>query len=251
VLSSKGSIFTMDPKFIPMKRFLLLVLVSISLSSCAELEQISREIANSAAVTDQQIANGLQQALSKGVNEQVSKLAEENGFYTNDLVRIKLPEELSGVESTMRSLGLGNLADEGIKALNTTAQQAVKEATPIFLSAIREMTFEEARTILLGEKTAATAYLRDKTQTELYQRFEPIVRDNFQKVGADQIWENVIQKYNQVPFTSSVNPNLTDYVTNEALKGVYKMIELEEQQIRNDVKERSTNLLRQVFALQD
>ncbi|MBQ0740732.1 DUF4197 domain-containing protein, partial [Aquimarina celericrescens] len=89
----------------------------------------------------------------------------------------------------------------------------------------------EARTILLGEKTAATAYLRDKTQTELYQRFVPIVRDNFQKVGADQIWENVIQKYNQVPFTSSVNPNLTDYVTNEALKGVYKMIELEEQQI--------------------
>lgn len=234
-----------------MKRFLLLMLVSISLSSCAELEQISREMTKSAGITDQQIANGLQQALSKGVDEQVSKLTEGNGFYNNDLVRIKLPEELSSVESTMRSLGLGNLADEGIKALNTTAQQAVKEATPIFLSAIRDMTFEEARSILLGENSAATSYLRDKTQTELYQKFEPIVRDNFQKVGADQIWKNVIEKYNQVPFTSNVNPNLTDYVTNEALKGVYKMIELEEQRIRNDVRERSTDLLRRVFALQD
>ncbi|MFO7745246.1 MAG: DUF4197 domain-containing protein [Psychroflexus sp.] len=234
-----------------MKRFISLALLVFSISSCAELQQISEEIAKSGILTEQQIANGLQQALSKGVDEEVSKLTEEDGFYNNSLVRIGLPEELSSVESTMRKLGLGNLADEGIKALNTTAQQAVKEATPIFLNAIQDMTFEEARNILLGEKTAATAYLKDKTQTELYQKFKPIVKDNFQKVGADQIWENVIQRYNQVPFTKSVNPNLTDYVTNEALKGVYKMIELEEIQIRNNLNERSTDLLRRVFALQD
>lgn len=234
-----------------MKRFLYLILLVISMSSCAELQQISEEIARSGVLSEQQIANGLQQALSKGVNEQVSKLTQEDGFYSNALVRIGLPEELSTLESTMRNFGLGNLADEGIKALNRTAQQAVKEATPIFLAAIREMSFDDARNILLGEKTAATAYLREKTQTELYQRFEPIVNDNFQKVGADQIWQNVIQNYNQIPFTKSVNPNLTDYVTNEALKGVYKMIEIEEQQIRNDVRERSSDLLRRVFALQD
>lgn len=234
-----------------MKRFLYLILLVISMSSCAELQQISEEIARSGVLSEQQIANGLQQALSKGVNEQVSKLTQEDGFYSNALVRIGLPEELSTLESTMRNFGLGNLADEGIKALNRTAQQAVKEATPIFLATIREMSFDDARNILLGEKTAATAYLREKTQTELYQRFEPIVNDNFQKVGADQIWQNVIQNYNQIPFTKSVNPNLTDYVTNEALKGVYKMIEIEEQQIRNDVGERSSDLLRRVFALQD
>ncbi|MFD0933422.1 DUF4197 domain-containing protein [Psychroflexus salinarum] len=233
-----------------MKKIFFLFLMLL-LFSCSELEQLSKEIVRSEVISDQIIANGLQQALSKGVDEEVSKLTEEDGFYNNSLVRIGLLEELSSVESTMRKLGLGNLADEGIKALNTTAQQAVKEATPIFLNAIQDMTFEEARNILLGEKTAATAYLKDKTQTELYLKFKPIVKDNFQKVGADQIWENVIQRYNQVPFTKSVNPNLTDYVTNEALKGVYKMIGLEEIQIRNNLNERSTDLLRRVFALQD
>lgn len=234
-----------------MKRIFILFLISLSLTSCAELQQISEEIARSGIITDEQIANGLQQALSKGVDEQVSKLTEENGFYSNSLVRIGLPEELTAVENTMRKLGLGNLADEGIKALNSTAQQAVKEATPVFLSAIKEMTFEDARNILLGDNKAATAYLREKTQTELYKKFEPIVKANFQKVGADQIWENVIQKYNQLPLTTNVNPNLTDYVTSEALKGVYKMIEIEEQHIRNNATERTTELLRRVFALQD
>lgn len=233
------------------KRIFFIFLISFSITSCAELQQISEEIAKSGLVTDQQIANGLQQALSKGVDEEVSKLTEDNGFYSNALVRIGLPEELATVERTMRNLGLGNLADEGIKALNTTAQQAVKEATPVFLTAIKEMSFEDARNILLGENTAATTYLKEKTQSELYQKFEPIVKDNFQKVGADQIWENVIQRYNQVSFTKSVNPNLTDYVTKEALKGVYKMIEIEEQKIRTNVRERSTDLLRRVFALQD
>jgi hypothetical protein len=234
-----------------MKRLIPLFIVLFSFSSCAELQQISQEIARSGVLSDDQIASGLQQALSKGVNEQVTKLTQEDGFYTNALVRIGLPDELSGLESTMRNFGLGNLADEGIKALNRTAQQAVKEATPIFLSAIREMSFDDARSILLGDKTAATAYLRERTQDQLYQRFQPIINDNFQKVGADQIWQNVIQNYNQIPFTNNVNPNLTDYVTSEALKGVYKMIEIEEQQIRNDVRERSSDLLRRVFALQD
>lgn len=234
-----------------MKPSILLIIIAFFVSSCAELQQISREIATSEMLNEQQIASGLQQALSKGVKEQVSKLTQEQGFYNNSLVRIGLPEELSSVESTMRSLGLDNLADEGIQALNTTAQEAVKEATPIFLNAIQNMSFEDARNILLGEKTAATAYLRQKTRMELYQKFEPIVKENFQKVGADRIWENLINQYNQVPFTENVNPNLTDYVTNEALEGVYKMIELEEIQIRNDLNERSTALLRRVFALQD
>ncbi|MBZ9652008.1 DUF4197 domain-containing protein [Psychroflexus montanilacus] len=234
-----------------MKQAISFVLLIIFFTSCAELEQISKEIAKSGNLTEQQIANGLQEALSKGVDQQVSKLTKEDGFYNNSLVKIGLPQELSSIESTLRSLGLNNLTDQGIKALNTTAQQAVKEATPIVKKAIQDMTFEEAKNILLGNNIAATTYLREKTQEELYQKFEPIVKDNFQKVGAEQIWQNVIQKYNQIPLTENVNPDLTDYVTNEALKGVFKMIELEEVQIRNDAKERSTELLRRVFALQD
>lgn len=234
-----------------MKQKIIFLALMVGMISCAELEQISKEIAKSGNLTEQQIANGLQEALSKGVDQQVSKLTKEDGFYNNSLVKIGLPQELSSIESTLRSLGLNNLTDQGIKALNTTAQQAVKEATPIVKKAIQDMTFEEAKNILLGNNIAATTYLREKTQEELYQKFEPIVKDNFQKVGAEQIWQNVIQKYNQIPLTENVNPDLTDYVTNEALKGVFKMIELEEVQIRNDAKERSTELLRRVFALQD
>lgn len=234
-----------------MKQKIIFLALMVGMISCAELEQISKEIAKSGNLTEQQIANGLQEALSKGVDKQVSKLTKEDGFYNNSLVKIGLPQELSSIESTLRSLGLNNLTDQGIKALNTTAQQAVKEATPIVKKAIQDLTFEEAKNILLGNNIAATTYLREKTQEELYQKFEPIVKDNFQKVGAEQIWQNVIQKYNQIPLTENVNPDLTDYVTNEALKGVFKMIELEEVQIRNDAKERSTELLRRVFALQD
>lgn len=234
-----------------MKRVLIVILISLSCSSCAELQQISEDMVRSGLLTNEQIANGLQQALSKGVNEQVSQLTKEDGFYNNSLVRIGLPEELSKVESTLRQIGLDRLADQGIKALNTTAQEAVKEATPVFLSAIRDMTFEDAKAILLGDNSAATDYLRTKTQNELYQKFEPIIQSNFEKVGADQIWRTLIQNYNQVPLTQHVNPNLTEYVTSEALKGVYTMIELEEVEIRNNINERSTELLRRVFALQD
>lgn len=234
-----------------MKQKIIFLALIVGMISCAELELISKEIAKSGNLTEQQIANGLQEALSKGVDQQVSKLTKEDGFYNNSLVKIGLPQELSSIESTFRSLGLNNLTDQGIKELNTTAQQAVKEATPIVKKAIQDMTFEEAKNILLGNNIAATTYLREKTQEELYQKFESIVKDNFQKVGAEQIWQNVIQRYNQIPLTENVNPDLTDYVTNEALKGVFKMIELEEVQIRNDAKERSTELLRRVFALQD
>ena len=228
-----------------------LITIFVLFTSCAELQQISEEISKSGELTGQQIASGLKEALRKGVEEEVAKLAQEGGFYNNPSVRIELPEQLASVETSLRKVGLGNLTDKGIEALNATAQKAVKEATPIFLNAIQEITFEESKKILLGDNTAATAYLKNKTQEKLYQKFEPVVKSNFQKVGADGIWENLIQKYNQIPFTQNVNPDLTDYVTKEALKGVYKMIEREEIEIRNNINERTTYLLKRVFALQD
>jgi len=234
-----------------MKRYFVLIFFILCSSSCAELQQVSREIASSRNISEQTIADGLQQALTKGVEIQVTKLTRENGFYNNPLVKIGLPKELAEIESTLRNLGLNNLADEGIKALNTTAQKAVNEATPIFISAIQQMTFEDSKAILLGDNTAATTYLKEKTQDELYAKFEPVIQDNFEKVGADNIWKTLIEKYNQVPFTENVNTDLTDYVTSQALKGVFKMIEVEEIDIRTNINERSTQLLRQVFALQD
>lgn len=135
--------------------------------------------------------------------------------------------------------------------MNRAAEDAVKEATPIFVSAVKEITFADAKNILLGPDNAATNYLEQRTTSALYSKFNPVIKQSFSKVGADQIWTNIITKYNSIPFVTKVNPDLTDYVTTEALQGVYKMISVEEKDIRNNISARTTTLLRQVFALQD
>lgn len=193
----------------------------------------------------------MRQALDFGIDKQVSKLTQKDGFYNNQLVKILLPEELQKVDKALRDIGLGSLADDGIKVLNRAAEDAVSQATPIFVDAVKGIIFNDAKNILLGNKDAATQYLSGKTESALYAKFNPVIKDSFAKVGADQIWANLINKYNALPFTSNVNPDLTDYVTTEALKGVYKMIAVEELEIRENVSSRTTGLLQKVFALQD
>ena len=116
---------------------------------------------------------------------------------------------------------------------------------------MKDITFSDAKNILLGNDKAATNYLQNKTNTALYNKFNPVIKNSFGKVGADQIWTNIINRYNSIPFVNQVNPDLTDYVTNQALKGVYKMIAVEEKNIRDKVSSRTTTLLKQVFAMQD
>jgi hypothetical protein len=197
------------------------------------------------------IASGLRQALQFGIDIQVQKLTQTNGFYKNEAVKILLPSELQKVDRTLRDIGLATLADEGLKVLNRAAEEAVKEATPIFVDAVSQITFTDAKDILLGPNNAATQYLEQKTNQALYAKFNPVIKNSFSKVGADRIWENIITQYNAIPLVNKVNPDLTDYVTKEALDGVYTMIAVEESQIRNNINARTTTLLRQVFALQD
>ena len=236
-----------------MLRKLLIILLVSQFTACAGLQQLSDFIPLPTGVelpsTD--IASGLREALNVGIEKQVGKLTQQDGFFKNELVKITLPEELKKVDKALRRIGLSSLADEGLKVLNRAAEDAVKEATPVFISAVKEIKFDDAKTILLGNNTAATDYLTSKTQATLYQKFQPVIEKSFSKVGADKIWANLIQKYNKIPFTKTVNTDLTDYVTTEALKGVYRMIAIEEEQIRTRLSSRSTDLLRSVFALQD
>lgn len=186
-----------------------------------------------------------------GIDKQVSKLTQTDGFFRNELVKIMLPEELQKVDRTLRDIGLSSLADEGLKIINRAAEDAVGEATPIFVNAIKGMSFNDAKNILLGADNAATIYLTNTTQTELYSKFSPVIKNSFEKVGADKIWNNLITRYNNIPLTNNVNPDLTDYVTQEALNGVFTMIAVEEKEIRNKVSSRTTEVLKKVFALQD
>ena len=232
------------------KKILTIVLI-LNLTACAELQQVVNQLPQGGAIGNDQIAAGLRQALDFGIDKQVTKLTQTDGFFKNDLVKILLPEELQKVDKALRDIGLSNLADEGLKVLNRAAEDAVKEATPIFIDAVKGITFTDAKNILLGNNDAATQYLTSKTQTALYNKFNPVIKNSFAKVGADDIWNNLINKYNTLPFTNNVNPDLTDYVTGEALKGVYTMIAVEETEIRTKIGSRTTDLLRKVFALQD
>ena len=205
----------------------------VSLSSCAEMQQVMNQLPQTQGISGVDIAGGLKEALNNGISKQVTKLTTTDGFYKNELVKILLPEELRKVDSGLRKLGLNSLADEGLKVLNRAAEDAVKEATPIFVDAVRNMTFMDAKTILMGNDNSATNYLQNSTSTALYGKFNPVIKNSFTKVGADKVWTNIITKYNSIPLVNKVNPDLTDYVTNQAMNGVFKMVAVEEKKHQN------------------
>ncbi len=238
-----------------MKKILILSLL-FSLSSQAQVKEtlaqkISKLSTKVSGVGGVDIASGLKEALNKGITEQVSKLTAVDGFYKNEAVKILMPEELQKVDATLRKVGLSSLADEGVKMLNRAAEDAVKEATPIFVSAVKNMSITDAKNILLGNESAATSYLQNSTTTALYGKFNPVIKSSFEKVGADVVWKNIINKYNTIPLVKKVNPDLTDYTTTQALSGVFKMIAVEEKDIRTNISARTTPLLKNVFAMQD
>ncbi|MBR0572652.1 MULTISPECIES: DUF4197 domain-containing protein [Pasteurellaceae] len=242
-----------------MKKIIILTTITL-IAGCKNLENLQLpqqvmqqlpSVMQNTSLSQMDIATALRQALNNGVSHQVSKLTAVDGFYKNKLVKIALPKELQMVNDTLHKVGLGHIAEKGVKALNRSAEDAVKTATPIFVNAIKNISFSDAKNILMGSDNAATQYLQTQTFNQLYRQFNPVIKKSFTKVGADTIWQNVISQYNNIPFVNKVNPNLNDYVTNEALKGVFTMIAKEEQGIRHNVGLRNTRLLKQVFSSQD
>ena len=226
-------------------------IVAFGLFGCAELQQIASQYPGIGGLGNAEIASGLKEALNNGIDKEVKKLTSTDGFYKNQAVKILLPAELQKVDKGLRDIGLGSLAEEGIKLLNRAAEDAVKEATPIFVDAVRNMTFMDAKNILLGSNNSATLYLQSTTNKALYGKFNPVIKNSLSKVGADKAWKNIITKYNAIPLTADVNPDLNDYVTEKALEGVFKMIAVEEKDIRTNLNARTSDLLKRVFAMQD
>ncbi|PKF73261.1 DUF4197 domain-containing protein [Chryseobacterium sp. PMSZPI] len=205
---------------------------------------------NLGSLTSTQISSGLKEALNIGVTDGVKKLALTDGFFKNEAVKILMPEKLRKIDTTLRSIGMGSLADEGVKLLNRAAEDAVTEAAPIFTNAITSMTITDAKNILLGTDNAATNYLQSKTQSQLFTAFQPKVKASLGKVGADTVWKNLISKYNT--FTGqSVTTDLNEYVTTETINGVFKMVAQKESGIRNTPAMRTTSILQTVFGAQD
>ena len=230
---------------------IFLILSIFALASCAEMQQVLNQLPQTQTIGGLDIAGGLREALNNGISKQVSKLTATDGFFRNEAVKILLPDELRQIDGALRKIGLSKLADDGLRAINRTAEDAVKQATPIFVDAVRNISFSDARNILMGSDNAATSYLQNSTTTALYGKFNPVIKNSFAKVGADQIWEKIINRYNAIPFIKKVNPDLTDYVTNKALDGVFTMITVEEKNIRTNLASRTSTLLQQVFSVQD
>jgi hypothetical protein len=223
---------------------------STTTAPAATTTSSTKSSVNLNSLTSSQISSGLKEALSLGVTEGVKKLAVTDGFYKNEAVKILMPEKLRKIDTTLRSIGLGSLADQGVKLLNRAAEDAVTEAAPIFASAITSMSITDAKNILLGSNNAATNYLQTKTQSQLFTAFEPKVQASLGKVGADTVWKNIITKYNT--FTGqSVTTDINEYVTTETINGVFKMVADKESGIRNNSVMRTTSILQKVFGAQD
>lgn len=223
--------------------------VFIFLSSCQLLNvesAIPRKV-----MSNQEIANGLKESLRVAVDKKVTLLGAAGGFYNNSVVKIGLPSELEILERKLVTVGLNNLVEEGIKLINRAAEDAVSEATPIFYNAISSMTINDAFSILKGSDSAATVYLKETSIQELYERFLPQIKLSLDRVGANQAWETIVSKYNVIPFTKKIEPKLDEYVTQEALKGVFVVIAEQESTIRTNISSRNSDLLKRVFALQD
>ncbi len=191
---------------------------------------------------------GLRETLAQGAVTATRQAATPDGFLQHDAIRIPLPPDAQRVERALRQMGLGSEVDRAVRAINRGAEQAAAEARPIFLQAIREITFLDALAILRGEEDAATAYLRRTTEDTLTERFRPIIHDALAQTGATRIYGDIARAYNAVPLTGrTIDPDLTGYVTSKAMDGLFHLIAQEEARIRTDPLARTTRAMRQIF----
>ena len=216
------------------------------------LEGLNNGSGNGNKVTTQQIIGGLKQALELGITKGSKKVAVNNGYLGNSLIKIPFPEDAIKVANTLKTLGMGKQVDKVVTSLNRAAEDAAKSAAPIFVSAIKQMSIKDAMGILKGNNNAATDYLQRTTSTQLKAAFTPSIKTSLKKVDATKIWGDVMNTYNKLPTTrNKINPDLTDYVTNRAMDGLFQMVSKEEAKIRKDPVARTTDLLKKVFKLQD
>ncbi len=243
-----------------MKRTGLFLLTASALcfSGCdaqsqSKLGNILGQVATGATGTPSslEISNGLKQALEIGTSAGADRLSAKDGFFGNMAIKILFPTEAQKVEKTLRSVGLSSLADNVILSLNRAAEDAAKEAKPIFVNAIKQMTIADATNILLGNKDAATTYFKRVTTAQLMEKFSPVISNSLSKVGATKYWTDAAAAYNKIPLVKPVNTNLTQYVAEKAIDGMFVQVAQEELKIRDNIGARSTGLLQKVFGYAD
>lgn len=231
--------------------FFLCCLFLLSCSS-ADINRILQAAGGSAPLTQEEVSQGLKEALIQGISKGADQASETDGFFGNDMIRILLPEDARRVENTLRQIGLGSEVDRALLAINRGAESAAKEAKPIFINAIRQLTIQDAFNLLQGDQDAATTFLRRTTEDQLIALFQPKIEESLNQVGATRFYGDIANTYNAIPLTNrSIDPDLNAYVTDRAIDGLFKLIEEEEKNIRENPLQRTSALMRRVFAAQD
>lgn len=235
-----------------MKKLTLRIFLFIgifSISSCDILNEAANSVLSEPST--EEIGKALKEALSNGVTKGVNTLSQRDGYYKS-IYKILLPNDVRKVTDKLKAVpGFTNLENELLEKMNRGAEDAAKEAGPIFLSAIRQMTFQDAVNILMGADNSATNYLNKTTNAQLYEKFNPKIVASLEKIGANTLWKKAADTYNNIPLVTKVNNDLDDYVTKKALDGLFGKIAEEEKNIRRNKGARTTDLLKKVFAKQD
>ena len=198
-------------------------------------------------LSNDEIVNGLKEALKVGTEKGANKVSAVDGFFKDAAIKILMPAEAQKAEKTLRNMGFGKQVDNAILSMNRAAEDAAKSAAPIFINAIKGMSFQDALGILKGSDNAATNYLKDKTTLSLTEAFRPVIESSLAKVGATKHWNTVFTTYNKIS-ADKVNPDLSAYVTEKALTGIFLQVAQEEQKIRKDPMARTSDILKKVFS---
>ncbi len=237
-----------------MRNFIFLFFISISFAACdpATLQQaMGTLLEGGSPLTSEQVGLGLKEALTNGISKGSDRLSLTDGYFKSQY-KILLPEEARKITDKLEKVPLfSDVENIILEKINRGAEDAAKKAKPIFISAIKQMTFADAMDILMGSDDAASNYLKRTTFNQLYQEFNPIIVESLDKFDARKYWGDAVKTYNSIPFVDKMNPSLDDYVTREALKGLFSMVEKEELNIRKNVSSRTSDLLKKVFAKQD
>ena len=232
---------------------LIITLLVASFSVGCTTQQIQQALETLATETlsNEEVASGLKQALEFGITEGAQRLSQKDGYFKSQY-KILLPAEARKVTDKLQNIpGFNQVEEVILEKINRGAEDAAKRAKPIFADAIKQMTFSDAMNILMGNDNAATSYLNRTTYNNLYQEFNPVIVNSLDKFNARKYWSDAVTAYNKLPFVDPVNTDLDDYVTKEALSGLFSMIEKKEKDIRTNVSARTTSLLKKVFAKQD
>jgi hypothetical protein len=230
--------------------FTILIVAVKAQKSGGLLNSVKKAVGSNmgSSLSNEDIVSGLKEALTIGAQKSASQLSAMDGFFKDAAVKILLPEQAQRVEKTLRGLGMGKMVDDAILSVNRAAEDAAKSASPIFVNAVRNMSIQDALGILRGSDSSATSYLKKTTSPELTASFKPVIDTSLTKTGATKYWKDIFETYNKLPTTfKKVDPDLSSYVTQKTMSGIFYYVAVEEKKIRKDPAAQVTDILKKVF----